>query len=122
VRILAPALPGIACLLAVPACSNAPEFPGVPPDVVEDCRREVVMLTEGEPGIPEEPLATQTEEQGEDVIEDARAARAQAQARDLSRWPEEVLLYRCLAARGVELGPEQARELAEWEGRLDGTR
>lgn len=109
---------GMACALALPACRTAPEFPGAPPDVVEECRRQVVMLTERDPGLPaDDPLAGPTEERGEDVIDEARAARADAEARNLAAWPEDVLLYRCLAARGVDLGPEQVRELEEWEGR-----
>ena len=106
--------------LTLPACSTAPQFPGAPPDVVEDCRRQVTMLTEGDPGVQEsEPLAGETEEPGGDVIDEARAARADAEARNLADWPEDVLLYRCLAGRGVELDEKQARELAEWEAGLD---
>lgn len=111
----------LACVAVLAGCQAAPEFPGAPPEVVEECRRQVVVLTERDPGAPEtEPLTGEAEERGEDVIDDARAARADAEVRNLSAWPEEVLLYRCLAGRGVELGPEQARELARWEGRGGG--
>ncbi|HLT91244.1 MAG TPA: hypothetical protein VKZ85_09890 [Woeseiaceae bacterium] len=107
-------------LLAQAGCRSMPEFPGAPPDVVEDCRRQVVMMTERDPGPPGTgPLVRESEEQRGTVIDDARAARADEEARNLASWPEEVLLYRCLAARGVDLDPEQARELAEWEAGLD---
>jgi hypothetical protein len=115
-RRVARTLPGCLCVLA--ACATAPEFPGAPAEVVEDCRRQVVMLTERDPGAPPtDPLGEETAEPAGDVIEDARAAHADARARNLSEWPEDVLLYRCLAARGVELSPEQLRELEKWEGR-----
>lgn len=108
------------CALALPACSTAPQFPGAPPDVVEDCRRQVTVLTERDPGTPgTEPLASESDERGSGVIDEARAAREDAESRNLAAWPEEVLLYRCLAARGVELDDKQARELAEWEANLD---
>lgn len=108
------------CVAALPACQTAPEFPGAPPAVVEDCRRQVVVMTERDPGSPgDPPLPERTGEPDEGVIDEARAGRAEARARNLAAWPEEVLLYRCLAARGVELSTEQARELAEWESRLE---
>ncbi len=106
--------------LALPACSTTPQFPGAPPDVVEDCRRQVTVLTEGDPGSRgTEPLAGETEQRGGGVIDEARAAREDAEGRNLAAWPAEVLLYRCLAARGVELDDAQKRELAEWEANLD---
>jgi hypothetical protein len=108
------------CALALPGCSTTPQFPGAPPDVVEDCRRQVTVLTEGDPGTPgTEPLAGEADERGGGVIDEARAAREDAEKRNLAAWPEEVLLYRCLAARGVELDDKQQRELAEWEANLD---
>lgn len=89
--------------------------------MVEDCRRQVIVLTETDPGSPgDEPLQERTTEPYEGVIDEARAGRAEARARNLAAWPEEVLLYRCLAARGVELSTEQARELAEWEAGMEG--
>lgn len=116
----AAALALAACLLALAACRTAPEFPNAPPEVVEDCRRQVLVFMEQDPGISgTEPLSQETTDRDDDVIEDARAARADAEERDLSRWPEEILLYRCLAGRGVELSPDQARALAEWEAGLE---
>lgn len=109
----------LVCIAALTSCRTAPEFPNAPPDVVEDCRRQVVVMTERDPGLATEPLPDRTTEQGEDVIGDARAAREEAEVENLSTWPEEILLYRCLAARGVELAPEQARELAAWESGLE---
>lgn len=101
------------------ACRTAPEFPGAPPDVVEDCRRQVTVLTERDPGFAgaDEPLPGAADDQG--VIDEARAGKAEAEARDLAAWPEEILLYRCLAARGVALDDKQARELAKWEANLE---
>lgn len=108
----------LCCMGVLAACRTAPEFPGAPPDVVEDCRRQVTVLTERDPGFAgaDEPLPGATGDEG--VMDEARAAKAEEEARDLAAWPEEVLLYRCLATRGVELDDEQARELAEWEANL----
>lgn len=107
------------CALALPGCHTTPQFAGAPPDVVEDCRRQVAVMTEGDPGLAgTEPLGGSTEERGGGVIDEARAAREEADARNLAAWPEEVLLYRCLAGRGVALDDKQARELAEWEANL----
>jgi hypothetical protein len=54
-----------------------------------------------------------------DPIEDARTAQGVAGGAGLDTWPEEALLYRCFTSRGVELTPEQAEMLAEWEQKLD---
>jgi hypothetical protein len=102
------------CIL-LSSCATE-EFANAPPQVVEDCRREVALLTDREI-LPaqEDPLRGAAAEMEPHPIEDARAAREVSRGARLTSWPEEALMYRCLESRGVELTPEQTRMLREWE-------
>jgi hypothetical protein len=107
----------LACLAALAACAAGPQFPDAEPLAVEECRREAALLAEPDPyRVRNDPI--QSEGEG-NVIEEARTAAAEAGRAGLAGWPEEVLVYRCLASRGEPLTPEQARELAEWQERLE---
>lgn len=98
-------------------CASGPEFPDASPLAVEECRREAALLSEPDPwSVRNDPLRSEGEG---DVIEEARTAAAEARRTGLAGWPEEILVYRCLASRGEPLTPEQARELAEWEENLE---
>lgn len=102
---------------ALGACAGGPEFPDAAPLAVEECRREAALLAEPDPyRVRNDPI--RSEGQG-DVIEEARTAAAEAGRAGLAGWPEDVLVYRCLASRGEPLTPEQARELAKWQERLE---
>lgn len=102
---------------ALGACAVGPQFPDATPLAVEECRREAALLAEPDPyRVRNDPI--QSEGEG-NVIEEARTAAAEAGRAGLAGWPEEVLVYRCLASRGEPLTPEQARELAEWQDRLE---
>jgi hypothetical protein len=107
----------------VAACSllsscGTQQVTNAPPAIVEDCQREVAILTDREiVPVQDDPL--RGPEATPDPIEDARAAKEVAGGAGLATWPEEALLYRCLRSRGVQLTPEQAEMLAEWEGELD---
>ena len=104
-------------LAALAGCATGPQFPDAEPLAVEECRREAALLAEPDPyRVRNDPLRSEGEG---DVIEDARTAAAEAGRAGLAGWPEEVLVYRCLASRGEPLTPEQARELAEWQERLE---
>ena len=108
------AAPGLAALAS---CAGGPEFPDAAPLAVEECRREAALLAEPDPyRVRNDPLRSEGQD---DVIEEARTAAAEAGRAGLAGWPEEVLVYRCLASRGEPLTPEQARELAEWQERLE---
>lgn len=104
---------------AVLAGCSTPRVSNAPPAVVEDCEREVALLTNEQllagDSKPLEDIAP--EPASEEAIEDARLARAEAQASDITAWPAEALMYRCLASRGIALEDEQARVLADWERR-----
>lgn len=110
------AIPVIGILLSgcvTPSAGNAP------PAVVDECRQEIADLTAlaeqptEDPTLPEEPGPEAT------AIDDARAAKEETGGGGLANWPEDALLYRCLAGRGVVLTEEQANLLAEWQGRED---
>lgn len=110
------ACPALLCCAALVACATT-DVANAPPEVMEDCRREVALISEVEPELTRpEQLPAGEAGPGEEVLDDARAAREEAEQQGLASWPEEVLLYRCLASRGVQLSDEQARTLAEWEG------
>lgn len=101
---------------ALAACAAGPEFPDAAPLAVEECRREAALLAEPDPyRVRNDPIRGEGEG---NVIEDARTAAAEAGRAGLAGWPEEVLVFRCLASRGEPLTPQQARELAEWQERL----
>ena len=101
---------------AVMAACATEDFPGASPVVVEDCRREVMLLTDREQLTePNDPLQGPALESTPEPIEDARAARGVSGGAGFADWPEEALMYRCLRSRGVELSAEQAEMLAEWE-------
>jgi hypothetical protein len=98
------------------ACATGEEFAGASPVVVEDCRREVTLLTERDQLTGEDdPLQGPALESAPEPIEDARAAREVAGGAGFADWPEEALMYRCLRSRGVELSADQSEMLAEWE-------
>lgn len=110
------ACPALLCCAALAACGTT-AVANAPPEVVEDCRREVALITEMEPEVARpDRLPTGEAGPGEEILDDARAAREEVEQQGLASWPEEALLYRCLASRGVQLTDEQARTLAEWEG------
>jgi hypothetical protein len=98
-------------------CASGPQFPDATPLAVEECRQEAAALTELDPWAVRDDSRSTGE--GGGVIEEARTAAAEAQRTGLVSWPEEVLVYRCLASRGEPLTTEQARELADWERRLE---
>lgn len=105
-------------LAVLSACASEPQFPNVSPAAVAECRREAAILAEPDPWrVQNDPVRSEGEPDG--VIEDARAAAAEAERGGLAGWPEDVLIYRCLAARGEDLSAEQARELADWEETLE---
>ena len=104
-----------AAACAVSACATE-DFAGAAPAVVEDCRREVMLLTERDQLTgQDDPLKGPALESAPEPIEDARAAREVAGGVGFADWPEEALMYRCLRSRGVELSPDQSEVLAEWE-------
>jgi hypothetical protein len=116
-----PGMAGTATALAITACvllasCATREFPNAPPAVAEDCRREVALLTDREI-LPaqEDPLRGPAADSAPDPIEDAREAQKVSGGANLSAWPEEALMYRCLESRGVELTFEQKQMLDEWE-------
>jgi hypothetical protein len=101
---------------AVFAACATEDFAGASPVVVEDCRREVMLLTERDQLTgQDDPLQGPALESTPEPIEDARAARAVAGGVGFADWPEEALMYRCLRSRGVELSADQSEMLAEWE-------
>ena len=102
------------CIL-LSSCATE-EFANAPPEVVEDCRREVALLSDRDI-LPaqEDPLRGAAAETEPQPIEDARAAQEVAGGAHLPSWPEEALMYRCLESRGVELTQEQTQMLHEWE-------
>ncbi|MEX2125774.1 MAG: hypothetical protein WD795_17935 [Woeseia sp.] len=109
----------VVCSALLPSCGT-PQFSNAPPATVEDCRREVAILTDRDALPPQDdPLSGPAAESIPDPIEDARTAKEVAGGAGLATWPEEALLYRCLASRGIELTAEQAAMLTEWEGKLD---
>lgn len=108
-------LAGAALVVSSASC-GAPEVANVPPEVLDDCRREVALIRERDPAVSgAESVPGEAGEPTDEVLDDARTAREEAARVGIAGWPEDVLLYRCLASRGVELSPEQARALAEWE-------
>lgn len=103
------------CAVLLAGCGGR-ELANVPPEVLEDCRREVALLSEQETSLPpEESLRQPADETLPDPIEDARAAKEDADEVALSEWPEEALLYRCFLSRGLKLTDEQARTLAQYQ-------
>ena len=106
---------GATASAALAACATE-DFPGASPVVVEDCRREVMLLTERDQLTgQDDPLQGPALESTPEPIEDARAAREVAGGVGFADWPEEALMYRCLRSRGVELSADQSEMLAEWE-------
>lgn len=107
--------PAFACFALLASCETT-EIDNAPPSMVEECRREVALITEREPELARaDRLPAGEAGPTDEVMEDARAAREEAEQEGLAAWPEEALLYRCLASRGVQLTDEQAHVLAEWE-------
>ena len=108
-------LTGVVASAVLAACATE-DFAGASPVVVEDCQREVRLLT-GRDQLTgqDDPLQGPALESAPDPIEDARAAREVAGGVGYSDWPEEALMYRCLRSRGVDLSPEQSAMLDEWE-------
>lgn len=96
-----------------------PQFSNAAPAIVEECQGEVAILTDRD-ALPaqDDALRGSAAESAPDPIEDARTAKEVAGGAGLATWPEEALLYRCLASRGVELTADQAAMLAEWEAKL----
>jgi hypothetical protein len=96
------------------------EFANASPEVAEDCRREVAILTDRDAlSSGSDPLQGPAPEGTPDPIEGARRANEVAGGANLASWPEEALMYRCLKSRGVALTGEQAELLAEWEQQLE---
>jgi hypothetical protein len=117
IRRLAVASPALVCFALLASCETT-EVANAPPSVVEECRREVALITEREPELSRaDRLPAGEAGPSDEVLDDARVAREEAGQEGLAAWPEEALLYRCLASRGVQLTDEQARTLAEWEAR-----
>lgn len=95
------------------------DYANIPPAVVDDCQREVSLLTERDGlEVQENSLQGAALESLPDPIEDAREARRDA-GTDITTWPEEALLYRCFESRGIELDAAQAELLEQWRGRPD---
>lgn len=110
---------GTAVAATLWACA-AEEFAGASPEIVEDCRREVALLSDPDDLSTEnDPFRGPSLESTPDPIEDAREAQEVSGGASLNEWPEQALMYRCLASRGVELTSDQAAVLAEWEKRLE---
>jgi hypothetical protein len=114
-RRIAIVLSATASAVVLAACATE-DFAGASPVVVEDCQREVMLLTEREQLTgQDDPLQGPALESAPEPIEDARAAREVAGGIGFADWPEEALMYRCLRSRGVELSADQSEMLAEWE-------
>ena len=106
---------GAAAFAVLAACATE-DFAGASPVVVEDCRREVRLLTNRDQlSGQDDPLQGPALESAPEPIEDARTAKEVAGGVGFADWPEEALMYRCLRSRGVELSAEQSEMLAEWE-------
>jgi hypothetical protein len=106
---------GAAASAVLAGCATE-DFAGASPVVVEDCRREVMLLTERDQLTgQDDPLQGPALESTPEPIEDARTAREVAGGVGFADWPEEALMYRCLQSRGVELSADQSEMLAEWE-------
>jgi hypothetical protein len=95
------------------------EYANASPAVVEDCRREVSLLTDREVAASPDDLRGPALESTPDPVEDAERAQEVSGGALLTSWPEEALMYRCLESRGVVLARDQAEMLAEWEGELE---
>jgi len=113
-RVSAAAIGLTACTL-LSSCATE-EFANASAQVVEDCRREVSLLTDSEVVEPQDDFRGPALESTPDPVEDARRAKEVAGGASLTSWPEEALMYRCLESRGVVLTEDQAEVLAEWEG------
>lgn len=105
---------GTAVAAVIVACATE-EFAGVPAGVVDDCRREVALLADRDPSAENDPFRGPSLESTPEPIEDAREAQEVAGGASLDEWPEDALMYRCLASRGAQLTPDQEAVLAEWE-------
>jgi hypothetical protein len=116
-RVSAAAIGLTACTL-LSSCATE-EFANAPAEVVEDCRREVSLLTDREVVESQDDFRGPPLESTPDPIEDARRAKEVSGGASLTSWPEEALMYRCLESRGVVLTEDQAELLAEWEGELE---
>jgi len=109
---------GLTACALLSSCAPA-EFANAPAEVVEDCRREVSLLTDREIVESPDDFRGPALESTPDPVEDARRAREEVSGgASLTSWPEEALMYRCLESRGVVLTEDQAELLAEWEGEL----
>ena len=113
-RVPAAAIGLTACTL-LSSCAGE-KFANAPPDVVEDCRREVSLLTDSEVVESQDDLRGPALESTPDPVADARRAKEVSGGASLTTWPDEALMYRCLESRGVVLTEDQAELLAEWEG------
>lgn len=116
-RVPAAAIGLTACTL-LSSCATE-EFANASPEVVEDCRREVSLLTDREVVESPDDFRGPALESTPDPVEDARRAKEASRGASLTSWPEEALMYRCLESRGVVLTEDQAELLAEWEGELE---
>jgi hypothetical protein len=105
---------GAVCASLLVACS-APRPDNAPANLVTECQREVDAITRLEPTIEDEASAYPDEPSSARAIEDARAARAVAETGGLASWPDQILMYRCLAANGVVLTPAQSAALSKWD-------
>lgn len=105
----------IVCYALLPSCGT-PRVTNAPPEVVEACELEIALLTERDSASArDDTLRRAGAEPGRDTIDEARIGRTEAEAGGLADWPDDVLMYRCLAGRGIELTAEQTRVLAEWQ-------
>ncbi len=105
----------IVCHALLPSC-GMPRVTNAPPEVVEACELEIALLTERDSASARDDTLRRTgAEPGRDTIDEARIAKSEVDAGGIADWPDDVLLYRCLAGRGIELTAEQTRVLAEWE-------
>jgi hypothetical protein len=107
----------IACALQSSCASE--EFANASAEVVEDCRREVSLLTDREIVAPQDDLRGPALESTPDPVEDARRAKEVSGGAAVISWPEEALMYRCLESRGVVLTEDQVEMLSEWKGELE---
>jgi hypothetical protein len=116
-RVPAAAIGLTACTLLA-SCATE-DYANASAEVVDDCRREVSLLTDREVVQPQDDLRGPALDSAPDPVEDARRAKEESGGADLMAWPEEALMYRCLESRGVVLSRDQAELLAEWTGELE---
>lgn len=104
------------CGLLVSACSQ-PQIENAPPGIVELCQNSIRSETEREPLLRDDTPPGAYQGSAESAIAQAASAEDDAETASPEDWPDDALLYRCLAANGVALTPRQTEVLADWQGR-----